>query len=44
MEHDEMLHQEIYNGVSNLLKQRNDIGRYRLLDLGLAMRTIWRPA
>ncbi|WP_304054263.1 class I SAM-dependent methyltransferase [Nitrosomonas communis] len=34
MEHNEMLHHEIYSGVSNLLKQRNDIGRYRLLDLG----------
>lgn len=33
-EHNYMFHQEIYNGVSNLLKQRNDIGQYRLLDLG----------
>ena len=29
-----MFHQEIYQGVGQLLKLRDDVGRYRLLDLG----------
>ena len=29
-----MFHQEIYAGVGQLLKLRDDVGRYRLLDLG----------
>jgi SAM-dependent methyltransferase len=33
-EHNYMFHQEIYSGVEDLLKQRDDHENYRLLDLG----------
>ncbi|SIO01487.1 class I SAM-dependent methyltransferase [Nitrosomonas cryotolerans] len=33
-EYNYMFHQEIYTGVGQLLKLRDDLGRYRLLDLG----------
>ncbi|PXW85183.1 SAM-dependent methyltransferase [Nitrosomonas sp. Nm84] len=33
-EHNYMFHQEIYAGVGRLLGLREDVGRYRLLDLG----------
>jgi SAM-dependent methyltransferase len=33
-EHNYMFHREIYSGVEDLLKQRNDHENYRLLDLG----------
>ena len=33
-EHNYMFHQEIYDKLAELLKQRHDAGRYRMLDLG----------
>ena len=33
-EHNYMFHREIYAGVGTLLKLRNDMGRFSILDLG----------
>ncbi len=33
-EHNYMFHREIYSGIEDLLKQRDDHENYRLLDLG----------
>ncbi len=43
-EHNYMFHREIYARVSDLLKLRKDIGRYRLLDLGCGNARFLAPA